>query len=74
MTGGRAARPTASTLGSLRLMADDQARKQLWPMGSLYELAMLVLFEIIVLELLRRTGRSFGRPGIAIRTWSDMAR
>ena len=74
MTGGRAARPTASTLGSLRLMADDQARKQLWPMGSLYELAMLVLFEIIVLELLRRTGRSFGLPGIAIRTWSDMAR
>ena len=55
-------------------MADDQARKQLWPMGSLYELAMLVLFEIIVLELLRRTGRSFGRPGIAIRNWSDMAR
>ena len=60
MTGGRAARPTASTLGSLRLMADDQARKQLWLMGSLYELAMLVVFEIIVLEPLRRTGKSFG--------------
>jgi hypothetical protein len=29
-------------------------------MGSLYELAKLVLFEIIVLELLRRAGKSFG--------------
>jgi hypothetical protein len=29
-------------------------------MGSLSELAKLVLFEIIVLELLRRVGKSFG--------------
>jgi hypothetical protein len=29
-------------------------------MGSLSELAKLVLFEIIALELLRRTGKSFG--------------
>ena len=29
-------------------------------MGSLYELAMLVVFEIIVWQLLRRTGKSFG--------------
>ena len=29
-------------------------------MGSLYELAMLVVFEIIVWQLLWRTGKSFG--------------
>ncbi len=29
-------------------------------MGSLYELTMFVFFEIVVLELLRRTGNSFG--------------
>jgi hypothetical protein len=42
-------------------------------MGSLYELAKLVLFEIIVLELLRRAGKSFGAVRVAVRTWSDVA-
>lgn len=43
-------------------MADDQGAKpgSILPMGSLYELAMFALFEIIVLELLARTGKSFG--------------
>jgi 6-phospho-3-hexuloisomerase len=43
-------------------MADDQATRaaSVLPMGSLYELAMFGLFEIIVLELLERTGKSFG--------------
>jgi hypothetical protein len=42
-------------------------------MGSLYELAMLVLFEIIVWSCGEPESRSV-RPGIVIRTWSDMAR
>ena len=29
-------------------------------MGSLYELAMFMIFEIVVLELLRRTGKTLG--------------
>ena len=43
-------------------IVDDQSTRTSWllPMGSLYELAKLVLFEIIVLELLRRAGKSFG--------------
>ena len=43
-------------------IVDDQSTRTSWllPMGSLYELAKLVLFEIIVLELLRRPGKSFG--------------
>jgi 6-phospho-3-hexuloisomerase len=43
-------------------MADDQGTKtsSILPMGSLYELAMFAFFEIAVLELLRRTGNSFG--------------
>jgi 6-phospho-3-hexuloisomerase len=43
-------------------MADDRGEKpaSILPMGSLYELAMFALFEIIVLELLERTGKSFG--------------
>ena len=43
-------------------IVDDQSTRSSWllPMGSLYELAKLVLFEIIVLELLRRAGKSFG--------------
>jgi 6-phospho-3-hexuloisomerase len=43
-------------------MADDRGTKtsSILPMGSLYELAMFAFFEIVVLELLRRTGNSFG--------------
>ena len=43
-------------------IVDDQSPRTNWllPMGSLSELAKLVLFEIIVLELLRRAGKSFG--------------
>ena len=43
-------------------MADDQAATagSILPMGSLYELAMFMVFEIIVLELLARTGKAFG--------------
>jgi 6-phospho-3-hexuloisomerase len=43
-------------------MADDRSAKpsSILPMGSLYELAMFVFSEIVVLELLRRTGKSFG--------------
>ncbi|MGB7790707.1 MAG: SIS domain-containing protein [Terrimicrobiaceae bacterium] len=43
-------------------MADDQGAQaaSILPMGSLYELAMFALFEIMVLELLARTGKTFG--------------
>jgi 6-phospho-3-hexuloisomerase len=43
-------------------MADDESTKtsSVLPLSSLYELAMLVLFEIMVSELLQRTGKSFG--------------
>ena len=43
------------------------------PIGSRYELAMFALFEIIVLELLARMGKTFGEPVIATRTSSDPA-
>jgi 6-phospho-3-hexuloisomerase len=44
-------------------MADDtegRARSVL-PMGSLYELVLFVFIEIVVLELLKRTGKTFGQ-------------
>jgi 6-phospho-3-hexuloisomerase len=44
-------------------MADDtegRARSVL-PMGSLYELVLFVFNEIVVLELLKRTGKTFGQ-------------
>jgi 6-phospho-3-hexuloisomerase len=43
-------------------MANDQGTKtsSILPMGSSYELAMFVIFEIVVLELLRRTGKTLG--------------
>jgi 6-phospho-3-hexuloisomerase len=43
-------------------MADDQRTKvpSVLPMGSLFELVMFVFGEISILELLRRTGKSFG--------------
>jgi len=43
-------------------MADDQGTKatSVLPMGSLFELLMFVFSEIAVLELLHRTGNSFG--------------
>ena len=43
-------------------MADDQGSKptSVLPMGSLYELAMFVFSEIVVLELLKRTGKTLG--------------
>ena len=43
-------------------MADDQRTKatSVLPMGGLFELVMFVFGEISVLELLRRTGKSFG--------------
>jgi 6-phospho-3-hexuloisomerase len=43
-------------------MADDRGKKMssILPMGSLYELAMFVFFETVVLELLRRTGKTLG--------------
>ncbi|HEY5813332.1 MAG TPA: SIS domain-containing protein [Terrimicrobiaceae bacterium] len=51
-----------SLLIPAQTMADDQktTASSILPMGSLYELAMFALFEIIVLELLKRTGRTFG--------------
>ena len=44
-------------------MADDTEGKatSVLPMGSLYELALFVLNEIVVLELLKRTGKTFGQ-------------
>jgi 6-phospho-3-hexuloisomerase len=44
-------------------MADDTGGKatSILPMGSLYELVLFVFSEIIVLELLKRTGKSFGQ-------------
>ena len=43
-------------------MADDTSGKatSILPMGSLYELVLFVLSEIVVLELLKRTGKTFG--------------
>ena len=44
-------------------MADDAEGKatSVLPMGSLYELALFVFNEIVVLELLKRTGKTFGQ-------------
>jgi 6-phospho-3-hexuloisomerase len=44
-------------------MADDAEGKatSILPMGSLYELVLFVFAEIVVLELLERTGRTFGQ-------------
>ena len=44
-------------------MADDSGAKatSVLPMGSLYELVLFVFSEIVVLELLKRTGRTFGQ-------------
>jgi 6-phospho-3-hexuloisomerase len=44
-------------------MADDTGGKatSILPMGSLYELVLFVFSEIVVLELLKRTGKSFGQ-------------
>jgi 6-phospho-3-hexuloisomerase len=43
-------------------MADDAEGKatSVLPMGSLYELVLFVFNEIVVLELLKRTGKTFG--------------
>jgi 6-phospho-3-hexuloisomerase len=43
-------------------MADDTEGRatSVLPMGSLYELVLFVFSEIVVLELLKRTGRTFG--------------
>ena len=43
-------------------MADDSEGKatSVLPMGSLYELVLFVFNEIVVLELLKRTGKTFG--------------
>ena len=44
-------------------MADDTEGKarSVLPMGSLYELVLFVFNEIVVLELLKRTGKTFGQ-------------
>ena len=44
-------------------MADDTEGKgtSALPMGSLYELVLFVFSEIVVLELLKRTGKTFGQ-------------
>ena len=44
-------------------MADDAEGKatSVLPMGSLYELVLFVFSEIVVLELLKRTGKTFGQ-------------
>src|SRR3984893_13695924 len=44
-------------------MADDTGGKatSVLPMGSLYELVLFMFSEIVVLELLKRTGRTFGQ-------------
>jgi len=43
-------------------MADDEggAASSILPMGSLFELALFVFGEAVVLELLRRSGKTFG--------------
>ena len=43
-------------------MADDTGGKgtSILPMGSLYEVVLFVFVEIVVLELLKRTGKNFG--------------
>ncbi len=43
-------------------MADDSESKatSILPMGSLFELVLFVFSEIVVLELLKRTGKTFG--------------
>ncbi len=44
-------------------MADDTEGKatSVLPMGSLFELVLFVFSEIVVLELLKRTGKTFGQ-------------
>jgi 6-phospho-3-hexuloisomerase len=44
-------------------MADDHEGKatSVLPMGSLFELVLFVFGEIVVLELLKRTGKTFGQ-------------
>jgi 6-phospho-3-hexuloisomerase len=44
-------------------MADDKEGQatSLLPMGSLFELVLFVFSEMVVLELLKRTGRTFGQ-------------
>jgi 6-phospho-3-hexuloisomerase len=43
-------------------MADDQGGKaaSILPMGSLFEFALFALGELVVLELLHRSGKTFG--------------
>jgi 6-phospho-3-hexuloisomerase len=43
-------------------MADDQGEKavSILPMGSLFEFALFALGELVVLELLHRSGKTFG--------------
>jgi 6-phospho-3-hexuloisomerase len=44
-------------------MADDSEGKatSVLPMGSLFELVLFVFSELVVLELLKRTGRTFAQ-------------
>jgi 6-phospho-3-hexuloisomerase len=39
-------------------MADDRGRSSILPMGSLYEAAMLVFFDVVSIRLRERTGQT----------------
>jgi 6-phospho-3-hexuloisomerase len=39
-------------------MADDRGGAGLLPMGSTYEIALLILFDLVALMLLQRTGQT----------------
>ena len=58
--GGAARRADAVLVIPAQTMADDQglAAKSVLPMGSLYEAAMMLVFEVLVLELRARLGES----------------
>lgn len=57
--GGAAKRADVVLYIPAQTMADDQgARKSILPMGSLFETAQMLIFEMIVLKLRERTGET----------------
>ena len=58
--GGAAKRADAALIIPAQTMADDRgvAARSVLPMGSLYEAAMMLVFEVLVLQLRDRLGQS----------------
>lgn len=60
--GSTAARADVVTVLAAQTMADDQgeARRSVLPMGSLFEMGQMLLFELVVLRLRERLGETAG--------------